>query len=35
MIQLSRIQLTSQLPSHFVITKMLSTGQPESKIIDY
>ena len=34
MIQLNRIQVTSQTPSHVEITKMLSTNQPESRIID-
>ena len=34
MIQLNRIQLTSQTPSHVEITKMLSTDNRESKIID-
>ena len=33
MIQLSRIQLTSQTPSHVENTKMLSTSQPESTFI--
>ena len=35
MIQLNLIQLTSQTPSHVEITKMLSTSQPESRIIEY
>ena len=35
MIQLNWIQLTSQTPSHVGITNMLSTSQPESRIIDY
>ena len=34
MIQLNRVQLTSQTPNHVEITKILSTGQRESKIID-
>ena len=34
MIQLNRIQLTSQTPSHVEISKMLSTSQPESRTID-
>ena len=34
MIQLNRIQLTSQAPNHVEITKILSTSQRESKIID-
>ena len=34
MIQLNRIQLTSQKTNHAEITKILSTIQPESKIID-
>ena len=34
MIQLNSIQLTSQTPSHVEITKILSTSQPESIIID-
>ena len=34
MIQLNRIPVTSQTPSHVEITKMLSTNQPESRIID-
>ena len=34
MIQLNRVQLTSQTPNHVEITKFLSTGQRESKIID-
>ena len=33
MIQLSRIQLTSQTRNHVEITKVLSTSQRESKII--
>ena len=35
MIQLNRIHLTSQTTSHVKITKMLSTSQTESKIIDW
>ena len=34
MIQLNRIQLTSQTPTHVQITKILSTSQRESRIID-
>ena len=34
MIQLNQIQLPSQTPSHVEITKMLSTIQPESRIIE-
>ena len=34
MIQLNRIQLTSQTPNHVEITKIVSTSQSESKIID-
>ena len=34
MIQLNRIQLTSQTPNHVEITKILSTSQRESRIID-
>ena len=34
MIQLNRIQLTRQTPNHVEITKIVSTSQPESKIID-
>ena len=34
MIQMSRIQLTSQTPNHVEITKILSTSQRESRIID-
>ena len=34
MIQLNRIQLTSQTTNHVVITKTLSTSQSESRIID-
>ena len=34
MIQLNQIQLTSQTPSHAEITRMLSTIQPESRIIE-
>ena len=34
MIQFSQIQLTCQKPSHVEITKMLSTGQSKSGIID-
>ena len=33
MIQLNRIQLTSQTPSHVEITKMLSTSQPERLLV--
>ena len=33
MIQLSRIQLTSQTPNYVAITKILSTSQRESRII--
>ena len=33
MVQLNRIQLTSQTPNHVEITKILSTSQCESKII--
>ena len=32
MIQLNRIQFTSQTPNHAEITKILSTGQCESGI---
>ena len=35
MIQLNRIQLTSHTTSHVEITKILSTSQRESKVIDY
>ena len=35
MIHLHRIQLTSQTPSHVEITQVLSTSQPESRIIVY
>ena len=34
MIQLKRIQLTSQTPNHVEMTKILSTSQRESRIID-
>ena len=34
MIQLNRIQLTSKATNHVEITKILSTSQRESKIID-
>ena len=34
MIQLNRIQSTSQITSHAEITKMLSTSQPKSRLID-
>ena len=34
MIQLNRIQLTSQASNHVEITKLLSTSQSESRIID-
>ena len=34
MIQLNQIQLTSQTPNHAEITKILSTSQRESRIID-
>ena len=34
MIQLSRMQLTSQSPSHLEITKMLSISQAESRIVE-
>ena len=34
MIQLNRIQLTSQTPNHIEITKILSTSQCQSRIID-
>ena len=34
MIQLNRIQLPSQTPNHVEITKILSTTQRESRIID-
>ena len=35
MIHLHRIQLTSQTPSHVEITQVISTSQPESRIIVY
>ena len=35
MIQLNRIQLSSQTPDHVEITKILSTSQRASRIIDY
>ena len=35
MIQLNRIQLTNQTPSHVEFTEMLSTSQRESRIIDW
>ena len=34
MIRLNRIQLTSQTPNRVEITKILSTSQRQSKIID-
>ena len=34
MIQLNRMQLTSQTPGLVEITKMLSISQPESRTID-
>ena len=34
MVQLNRMQLTSQTPTYFEIIKVLSTNQPESRIID-
>ena len=34
MIQLNRIQLTNQTSNHVEITKLLSTRQRESRIID-
>ena len=34
MIQLNPIQLTSQTPNHVEMTKMLSTSQRESRIIE-
>ena len=34
MIQLNRIQLTSQTPNHVEMTKILSTSQRESRVID-
>ena len=34
MIRLNRIQLISQTPNHGEITKILSTNQHESRIID-
>ena len=34
MIQLNRIRLTSQTPNNVEITKILSTSQRESRIID-
>ena len=33
MVQLNRIQLTSQTPNHVEITKILSTSQCESKLL--
>ena len=33
MVQLHRIQLTSQTPNHVEMTKILSTNQRESRII--
>ena len=35
MIQLNRIQLSSQTPDHVEITKILSPSQRASRIIDY
>ena len=35
MIPLNRIQVTSQTPNHVEITKILSTSQQESRMIDY
>ena len=35
MIQLNRIQLTSQTPNHVEITKILSPSQRKSRIIDF
>ena len=35
MMHLNQIQLTSQTPSHVEITQVLSTSQPESRIIVY
>ena len=35
MIQFDRIQLTSQTQNHVDISKILSTSQCESRIIDY
>ena len=34
MIQLNRIQLTSKTPNHVEMTKILSTSQRESRVID-
>ena len=34
MIQLNRIQLTTQTKNHVEITKILSTSEHESRIID-
>ena len=34
MIQLNRIQLTSQTPNHVEMTKILSISQQENRIID-
>ena len=34
MIQLNRIQLTSQTPCHVELNKILSAGQPKSRVID-
>ena len=34
MIQLNRIQLTSQTPNHVEMTKILSISQRESRITD-
>ena len=34
MIQLNRIQLTSETPNHVEITKILDTGERESRILD-
>ena len=34
MIQLNRLQLTSQTTNHVEITKIVSTNQCESRIID-
>ena len=34
MIQLNRMLLTSQTPNHVEMTKILSTSQRESRIID-
>ena len=33
MIQLNRIHITSQTPSHVEITKMLSTNQPKIELL--